>query len=107
MTTDPWHYARPLLADQYLRLLDVGLSSAKGVFARRRMGKTEFLRQDLMPAAEAAGYSPVYVNLWEDQAHPGSAVVNAIMRTVEPTGLEKLWSRLKRPVNKVSLSGKA
>ena len=107
MSKDPWHFARPGLAAQYLQVLDVGLSSAKGLFARRRMGKTEFLQQDLVPAALTAGYSPVYVNLWEDSEHPGASVVDAIMRTVEPSGLEKLWAKFKRPVNKLKLSGKA
>jgi len=37
-----WHFARPLLANSYLDLFEMGLTSARGLFARRRMGKTEF-----------------------------------------------------------------
>ena len=51
-----WHYPRPLLAKKYLDLFDMGLTSARGLFARRRMGKTEFLKKDFIPAAEKAGY---------------------------------------------------
>lgn len=37
--SDPWHFARPELADAYLNAFDLKLSSARGLFARRRMGK--------------------------------------------------------------------
>lgn len=53
---DPWHYPRPELAAKYLQVFDVGLSSARALFAKRRMGKSEFLEQDLIPAARDAGY---------------------------------------------------
>jgi hypothetical protein len=46
---DPWHYPRPELASKYLQVFDVGLSSARALFAKRRMGKSEFLEQDLIP----------------------------------------------------------
>jgi hypothetical protein len=35
---DPWHYARPELAAKYLQIFDVGLTSARALFAKRRMG---------------------------------------------------------------------
>ena len=53
--TDPWHFARPDLAQAYLQGFDLGLTSARGLFARRRMGKSEFLKHDLLPAALRAG----------------------------------------------------
>jgi hypothetical protein len=62
---DPWHYPRPELAAKYLQVFDVGLSSARALFAKRRMGKSEFLEQDLIPAARDAGYLTVYLNLWD------------------------------------------
>lgn len=34
------------------------------MFARRHMGKTEFLKQDFIPAAKKADYIVVYSNLW-------------------------------------------
>ena len=36
---DIWHFARPLLAKQYLGEFDLGLISARALFAKRRMGK--------------------------------------------------------------------
>ncbi|MEO6320183.1 MAG: hypothetical protein ABIR56_05940 [Polaromonas sp.] len=58
--TDPWHFARPDLAQAYLQGFDIGLTSARGLFARRRMGKTEFLKHDLLPAALLDGYLAAY-----------------------------------------------
>ena len=45
--------ARPGLAQEYLRMFAVGLTSARALFAKRRMGKSEFLEKDLIPAAQA------------------------------------------------------
>jgi hypothetical protein len=49
--SDPWHFARPELAEKYLRTFQIGLISAQALFAPRRMGKSEFLEQDLTPSA--------------------------------------------------------
>jgi hypothetical protein len=70
---DPWHYPRPELAAKYLQVFDVGLSSARALFAKRRMGKSEFLEQDLIPAARDAGYLTVYLNLWDARSQPAPA----------------------------------
>ena len=51
---DIWHFARPLLAKQYLGEFDLGLISARALFAKRRMGKSTFLERDLIPAAKQA-----------------------------------------------------
>jgi hypothetical protein len=61
---DIWHFARPLLAKQYLGEFDLGLISARALFAKRRMGKSTFLERDLIPAAKQAGYMTPYLNLW-------------------------------------------
>ena len=63
-------------------MFDIGLTSAKCLFARRRMGKTEFLKQDLIPAAKEAGYTVVYSNLWELEIDPATALAyeNALRR---------------------------
>ena len=78
MMQNNWHYPRPLLAKKYLDLFDMGLTSARGLFARRRMGKTEFLKKDFIPAAEKAGYLVVYTNLWELEIDPATALVSAL-----------------------------
>ncbi|AGW95795.1 hypothetical protein [Cupriavidus sp. DF5525] len=74
---DLWHFARPELANAYLRAFDLKLSAARGLFALRGMGKTEFLRRDLMPAAVEHGYLTAYTNLWGNRTSPETALVSA------------------------------
>ncbi len=101
-----WHYARPALAKSYLELFRIGLTSARGLFARRRMGKTEFLKKDFIPAAEAEGYLVVYVNLWDLEVDPATAIISEFYKIIEPKGFNKIWAALKRPISKVKASGK-
>jgi hypothetical protein len=103
---DPWHYPRPELAAKYLRVFDVGLSSARALFAKRRMGKSEFLEQDLIPAARDAGYLTVYLNLWDARSQPAPAFLAALTRALKPTGLRKLAKTLKRPLKSIKASAK-
>ena len=105
-TSKQWHFSRPALAHAYLTSLNLGLSSARGLFARRRMGKTEFLVQDFMPAAHASGYTCAYVNLWELKSDPATALVSALHKAIEPRSFAKIWERLNTPISKVKASGK-
>ena len=66
---DPWHYPRPELAKKYLEIFAIGLTSARGLFAKRRMGKSEFLEQDLIPAAQAEGSSTILHHLIRHPRH--------------------------------------
>lgn len=104
--TDPWHFPRPDLARAYLQGFDLGLTSARGLFARRRMGKSEFLKHDLLPAALRAGYLAAYTNLWDDTEHPGQALASAILLASEPKGLAKFWEELNTPIGKLTGAGK-
>ncbi|MDB6089005.1 MAG: hypothetical protein JWN85_1789 [Gammaproteobacteria bacterium] len=103
---DPWHYPRPTLARKYLQFFDVGLTSARALFAKRRMGKSEFLEQDLMPAAREMGYLTVYLNLWDARSQPAPALLSAFTRALEPTGFGKLARTLKRPLKSIKASAK-
>ena len=105
-TQDPWHYPREELAKSYLATFDIGLESARGIFAKRRMGKTEFLKKDLIPAAEKSGYMTAYANLWDDKRNPGKVLITAIAEAIQPKGLSKLLEKLKTPLKKVKASGK-
>ncbi|MBA2650477.1 MAG: hypothetical protein H0U75_12965 [Legionella sp.] len=108
MTQNEWHYARPLLAKKYLDLFEIGLTSARGLFARRRMGKTEFLKKDFIPAAINTGYVVVYANLWELEVDPATALVSEFYKMIEPKGFAKIWANLNKPLNlkKFKASGK-
>jgi hypothetical protein len=99
---DPWHFARPELARSYLAGFDLGLTAARGLFARRRMGKSEFLKHDLLPAAVRAGYVAAYTNLWDATDHPGQALATAILLATRPKGLRKFWEDLNAPIAKLT-----
>jgi hypothetical protein len=103
---DPWHFARPELAEAYLKAFDLKLSSARGLFARRRMGKTEFLRRDLLPAAVDHGYLVAYTNLWDRRSSPDSALVSALAEALEPQGVNGVFDRLRKPVKKIKASAR-
>lgn len=104
--TNNWHFPRPLLAEAYLNLFEIGLTSARGLFARRRMGKTEFLKQDFIPAAQAHRYKVAYVNLWELEVDPATALISALYQAMEPKGAHQVLARLNPVINKLKLSGK-
>lgn len=92
-----WHFSRPALAKAYLSIFKVGLTSARGLFARRRMGKTEFLKQDFIPAANAEGYTTVYVNLWDLESDPATVLTSEIYKAIEPKGFAKMWTAILSP----------
>ncbi|MGA8708690.1 MAG: hypothetical protein WB646_17090 [Steroidobacteraceae bacterium] len=92
---DLWHFARPALARQYLREFAVGLVAARALFARRRMGKSEFLEMDLMPEARRQGYLTAYLNLWQARSSPTQALAAALGSALRPKGLKKLLKLLK------------
>jgi len=92
---DIWHFARPVLARQYLAEFDIGLIAARALFAKRRMGKSQFLERDLIPAAQRAGYLTPYLNLWQAQSAPTQALIGAISQAMEAKGLAKIIKRLK------------
>lgn len=73
-----WHYPRKDLTDRVLDAFDNGVSSTLTLFAPRRMGKTEFVRYDLIPEAASHGYLPVYVSFWDNRDDPASALLAAI-----------------------------
>jgi hypothetical protein len=108
MTRDPWHYPRTDLADQYLKTLDIGLIKSLALFAQRRMGKTEFLRKDLVPAAEQAGYITIYVSLWESREDPEAVLLDAIQKAAEGEGIiPDIRRRLGRPGSKIGVGANA
>src|SRR5258708_9330479 len=105
MKPDQWHFSRPELAAGYLSLFGLGLSSARTLFARRRMGKTEFLLKDLIPAATKGGCLTAYVNLWDDDEEPAAALVGALYGAIEPNWWGRLARRAKSPVKKLKATG--
>lgn len=97
-----WHYHRPALAKVYLDTLNAGLVTSTTIFAPRRAGKTSFLLKDLTPAAEKAGYTVVYVDLWQTKLSPGVSIVRALERALEPkNAVENIVAKFQVPVKKL------
>ena len=103
-TQDPWHFARPELARQYLQTFQVGLISAQALFAPRRMGKSEFLEKDLVPAAKKSGLLTAYLNLWDARENPRAALISVLARAVSPRGFAAVIKKLGIPLKKVKAS---
>lgn len=74
-----------LMADQLLKPSALQAHVRSGVFLSgiRRVGKTTFLRQDLVPALEARGALVIYVDLWADRTKsPAMLVHDAVRETL-------------------------
>jgi hypothetical protein len=88
--------------------LQAGPVVSTTIFAPRRTGKTVFLRKDLTPAAEAAGFTVAYVDLWQTRLNPGIAIVRGLEEALIPKTLaQKALHKLQEPVKKVKASGSA
>lgn len=82
------------LADQLLRPTGLMKKVRSGLFlgGLRRIGKTTFLRGDLIPALEAQGAIVVYVDLWSNtSAKPSDLLLGAVRKTL--ADLERADSR--------------
>jgi predicted AAA+ superfamily ATPase len=90
MTEDPFFH-RPQYANdltqQLLKPTALQLQVRSGVFLSgiRRIGKTTFLRQDLIPALESMQALVIYVDLWADRSKsPALLVHEAVASAVLP-----------------------
>ncbi len=100
--TEIWHYHRPALARVYLDTLDAGMVTSTTIFAPRRAGKTSFLLKDLSPAAQQAGYTVAYADLWQTRMWPGAAIVRGLEQASEPKGaFDSLVAKLNAPIKKI------
>ena len=97
-------FHRPQYADdmarQLLRPNALQMQVRSGVFLSgiRRIGKTTFLRQDLIPALESMGALVIYVDLWSDRSKSSASLVHeAVRKTLSELSSQgtKLVDRLK------------
>jgi hypothetical protein len=94
---DIWHYARTDLAKQILGLFESGLASALVFFAPRRMGKTEFLRKDIQPLAEAQGWKVFYFSFLDAESNAQEEFTQALIKFAENVGIaQKVLKALKQ-----------
>ena len=66
---DPLYYPRTAYAQALVSMLAEGIASAFTLFAPRRMGKTQFLLNDVKPAAEEAGFDGFYFSFMDAGVH--------------------------------------
>ncbi len=62
---DPLYYPRDKLATRLVTSLSDGIAHAFTLFAPRRMGKTQFLLNDVTPIAEQAGFKVFYFSFMD------------------------------------------
>ena len=85
MPTDRFFHRPQYAGDMARQLLQpsaLQVQVRSGVFLSgiRRIGKTTFLRQDLIPALEAMGALVIYVDLWADRSKSPAALVHETVR---------------------------
>jgi hypothetical protein len=95
------------MADQLLRPRGLDTELAAGMFLSgpRRIGKTTFMRQDLIPVLQEQGAIVVYADLWaQPQANPAELVGAAVRQTLKEleTPASALFARVAAQVKRVS-----
>lgn len=94
--TTPFHlpyYPRPAFLAGVLTVLSSGLQQGVTLFAPRRQGKTSFVQNELLPAAEEAGWQAVYLDLWRLRSDPATGLVEGLEAQLSPqrSGLLAKW----------------
>src|SRR5205809_2329978 len=102
---DIWYYPRIELAEKYLKVLNVGISSNLAIIAPRRKGKTLFVLNDVSSLARKENYIPVYASLWQNINAPHEGLLLAFEEAVEALDKKLSFSRLlSTKIKKTSLS---
>lgn len=102
MIKDPWHYPRAALAEQLLGLFTNGLASALVFFAPRRMGKTQFLRKDVLPLAEKHGWHVLYFSFLDCDGQATQLFSQAVVHFADEAGVLRKTRGLLRKVTKIT-----
>lgn len=104
--TSLWHFNRPKFAQHLAKRLIQ--HERVTMFGPRQTGKTTLLREEVLPALEAAGLLPIYIECWADKANPLQSINYALKKALEALTLTpgKRGQRLaKTPVRKISAVG--
>ncbi len=100
-----WHFPRPALAEHYLKLLNLGITSSLAIIAPRRKGKTLFILQDVSPIAQKNKYIPVYASLWQNINAPHEGLILALEEAIEAIDKRAVISRLlQAKIKKTTIS---
>lgn len=102
MKRDIWHYPREKLAHQLLGMFGSGLSTSLIFFAPRRMGKTEFLRKDILPLAEKEGWHTFYFSFLEVNRNAEEMFCGVLTEFISKNKISNVTKSLAKRVRKVS-----
>jgi uncharacterized protein len=80
---EQWHFSRPKLVATYLALLRDGPGDPIALQSPRRWGKTTFLQTEIIPAARAAGFLPVYIDVWQNRDDVLSAINYGLQEAID------------------------
>lgn len=106
MSDDPWHFPRTGLAAQIYSVLTGGPAHALSLFAPRRTGKSEFLREDLGPYAHARKHRVISMSFWEAELAPLAVILHALEESHKKgTILDVMRSTATAFTPKLKLSG--
>jgi hypothetical protein len=95
------HYPRPALAELHLTQVKLGVRTFT-LFAPRGFGKTEFIKQDLLPAATRAGWRGIYVDLWLIDRDPVESLIQQLRPgSVTAPAAATRFPRLERAVKRL------
>lgn len=101
---DIWYFERTELAEKYLKVLNVGISSNLAIVGPRRKGKTLFVLNDISNLARKENYIPVYASLWQNINAPHEGLLLALEEALEALDKKISFSRiLNTKIKKTSL----
>lgn len=102
-----WYFHRESLARRLVATLIEGTGDPLALMGERRIGKTSFLLNDLVPAAIQKGFATVYVDLWQQREQPLEAINYALQEAIDdlevPTA--RVSRRLATSIKKIGLAG--
>ncbi len=91
---DMWHYPRPDLVADYMKMFELGISSNLAIIAPRRKGKTLFVLKDFAPFAQKQKYLPVYASLWQNINAPHEGLAVALEEAIDAIDKKARVSRI-------------
>lgn len=76
---DIWHYPRTTLAEFIINGMSKNLLQRVSIFALRKRGKTQFIKQDVVPMCHQLGILPIYVDFWLEKDDPESIFIKSVL----------------------------
>lgn len=89
------YFPRPALTGQVRQIVESGLVHAITLIAPRRRGKTLFVKNEVMPWADASGWTPVYIDLWADREHPEDELIRGLVKAMRKSWIADKLAKIK------------